>query len=39
MSLVQAIGLTALPNLGGILGSFVTRKSIKTWYEVSKTTI
>ncbi|CAF0853189.1 unnamed protein product [Brachionus calyciflorus] len=33
MSIVQAIGLSVLPNLGGIAGSYFTRKSIKTWYE------
>lgn len=34
MSILQAIGLSALPNLGGIAGSFVTRSNVKTWYEV-----
>lgn len=33
MSLVQAIGLSFLPNIGGFLGSFSTRNQIKTWYE------
>jgi len=33
MSLVQAIGLSILPNIGGFLGSFSTRNQIKTWYE------
>lgn len=34
MSIWQAIGLTVLPNIGGILGSVLTKKNIKTWYEV-----
>ncbi len=34
MSIVQAIGLSVLPNLGGIAGGFLTRSQIKNWYEV-----
>ena len=34
MSIVQAIGLSILPNIGGFIGSFLTSNSIKTWYEV-----
>merc|ERR1719458_935025 len=29
-----AIGLTALPYLGGFAGGFVTKNNIKTWYEL-----
>lgn len=36
MSILQAVGLTILPNLGGIAGSYFTRKNVKTWYEVKK---
>jgi hypothetical protein len=36
MSLVQAIGLAILPNIGGIAGSLVTRNNIKQWYEVKQ---
>ncbi|CAH1115027.1 unnamed protein product [Psylliodes chrysocephalus] len=28
-----AIGFTVLPNLGGIAGGFITKKSINPWYE------
>ncbi|XP_072379523.1 translocator protein-like [Diabrotica undecimpunctata] len=28
-----AIGFTILPNLGGIAGGFITRRSINPWYE------
>ena len=28
----QAIGLTALPYLGGLYGGYVTRHQVKTWY-------
>ena len=34
MSLVQAIGLTVLPQLGGFAGSLITRTQIDAWYEV-----
>ena len=33
MSLVQAIGLSVLPNVGGLFGTYFTRHNIKTWYE------
>ncbi len=33
MSLVQAIGLSVFPNVGGWAGSLVTRTNIKSWYE------
>ena len=35
MSIVQAIGLSVLPNIGGIAGGLITKSQIKTWYEVS----
>ena len=28
----QALGLTALPYLGGLYGGYVTRHQVKTWY-------
>jgi hypothetical protein len=34
MSILQAVGLTLLPNLGGFAGSLMTRNEIKNWYEV-----
>ena len=34
MSIYHAIGLTALPHIGGLAGSLITRKQIKTWFEV-----
>ena len=34
MTILQAIGLTALPHVGGIAGGIITRKEIKNWYEV-----
>ena len=36
MSILQAVGLTLLPHVGGFAGSMITRKQIKLWYEVSK---
>ena len=33
--MLQAVGLTALPFVGGFAGSLITRKQIKTWYTVS----
>lgn len=35
MSLIQAIGLSVFPNIGGIAGGFITRSQVKTWYTVS----
>jgi hypothetical protein len=35
MSLLQAVGLTILPNIGGIVGGLSTRAEIKNWYEVN----
>lgn len=29
----QAIGLTILPNLGGIAGGFITKPAIDKWYN------
>ena len=34
MSILQAVGLTLFPNLGGFAGSLMTRNGIKNWYEV-----
>ena len=34
MSLLQAVGLTVLPNIGGLAGGLFTKKEIKNWYEV-----
>ncbi len=34
MSILQAVGLSIFPNLGGFIGSSITRTQIKTWYEV-----
>lgn len=31
-----AIGFTILPNVGGIVGGILSRKSIDTWYETLK---
>lgn len=28
-----AVGLTALPYLGGLYGAYVTRKEVKNWYQ------
>ena len=33
MSIVQAIGLSILPNIGGIIGSLTMKNQIKNWYE------
>ncbi|RNA23192.1 translocator, partial [Brachionus plicatilis] len=33
MSILQAVGLSILPNLGGIVSSYFTRKNLKTWFE------
>ena len=35
MSILQAVGLTLLPNIGGIAGGILTRNEITNWYEVS----
>ncbi|XP_058634483.1 translocator protein-like [Onychostoma macrolepis] len=29
---IPMLSLTALPHVGGILGGFITRKEVKTWY-------
>lgn len=34
MSLLQAIGLTALPHVGGFAGAFFMSDQIKKWYDV-----
>ena len=34
MSILQAIGLTVLPNIGGIAGGLITINQIKNWYKV-----
>jgi hypothetical protein len=34
MSIFHAVGLTILPNIGGIAGGLITRTQIKNWYEV-----
>ena len=34
MSLIQAIGLTALPHIGGLAGAFYNRDQIRKWYDV-----
>ncbi|KAM4582127.1 translocator protein isoform 2-T2 [Fundulus diaphanus] len=31
-SWLPMIGLTALPQVGGLYGGFITRKEVKTWY-------
>lgn len=28
-----ALGLTALPHLGGLYGAYITRSQVKTWYS------
>jgi hypothetical protein len=36
MSLLQAVGLTLLPNIGGLAGLVITKKHLKDgWYGVS----
>ena len=35
MSILQAIGLSILPNIGGIAGGLITRSQIKIWYQVN----
>ena len=35
MSTLQAVALTVLPNLGGIIGALVNNPQIDTWYKVS----
>nr|XP_056701350.1 translocator protein 2 [Euleptes europaea] len=34
--LFHALGFTALPHLGGVLGWLITRKEVPTWYESLK---
>jgi hypothetical protein len=34
MSVLQAIGLTTFPLLGGFAGSLITRKNVDSWYKV-----
>ena len=34
MSLAQAIGLTVLPNVCGIVGGLISRGEIKNWLDV-----
>jgi len=34
MTILEAIGLTALPHLGGLIGAFAMKDQIKKWYEV-----
>lgn len=31
----EALLFTLFPLVGGLLGSWITRKNIKTWYDVS----
>lgn len=26
----------AIPHIGGVMGAFITRREVKTWYEVWK---
>jgi hypothetical protein len=33
-SWLPQLGLTLLPNLGGIASGYVTKDQIKTWYSV-----
>ena len=36
MSLLHAVGLTLLPNIGGLAGLVITKKHLKDgWYDVS----
>ncbi|KAF5909385.1 translocator protein, partial [Clarias magur] len=28
----KVLGLTALPHVGGLLGGYITRREVKTWY-------
>uniref|UniRef100_A0A8C9ZFR3 Translocator protein n=2 Tax=Sander lucioperca TaxID=283035 RepID=A0A8C9ZFR3_SANLU len=30
------LGMTALPHLGGLIGGYITRKQVKTWYTTLK---
>jgi hypothetical protein len=34
MTILQAVGLSVFPNLGGFAGSLITKTQIKEWYEV-----
>ncbi len=34
MTLLEAIGLTALPHIGGLIGAFAMKDQVKNWYEV-----
>ena len=36
MSILQAVGLTILPNVGGILGGLITKQQVPTWYKVMR---
>ncbi len=35
-SWLPSVGLTVLPQVGGILGGLITKSQIKNWYDVSK---
>ncbi len=34
LTLLEAIGLTALPHIGGLIGAFAMKDQVKNWYEV-----
>jgi hypothetical protein len=34
MTILQAIGLSIFPNLGGFAGAMITKTQVKEWYEV-----
>ena len=36
---IRPIGTCFLPSIGGILGGFVTKNNMKTWYEVGRNLI
>jgi hypothetical protein len=38
MSILQAVGLSIFPNLGGVFGGMTTQKNIETWYKVYRYT-
>ena len=32
---LPSVSLTLLPHIGGIAGAFITKKQVKSWYDVS----
>jgi tryptophan-rich sensory protein len=32
MALLKAIGLTAIPHIGGLIGAFAMKDQVKNWY-------